>query len=499
VHKLAQSVLGYIRNNDLIQAGDRVGVAVSGGADSTGLLRLMLELKDELGIVLSVVHLNHMLRGADSDGDEQFVRELSCKHGLEIISESRNAKEHASARKPSLEASARELRYEFFRCALQSDLNRIATAHTLEDQAETVLLKLTRGAGTRGLAGIYPKVTLSPLRSEPCKAAVTDQPLTITRTRTDSLLGNAFEDRPIIRPLLATRRSQLREYVAEIGQDWREDATNQDLRHSRNRIRHEILPRLERELNPSLCEVLAGTAEIARAEEEYWVSETDRLVPDVWHRDASGAYLKRSALNVHPLAVRRRLVRAAAESLGIGLEFGHVQEVLSLEHEGSCAELPEGWIVTCHRDRLEFRKTCNKSENDNFASYEYELSIPGRIAVPEAGIELQTLLLNGSGQTERYSAQDVVDPKLLSHALTVRNWRAGERFWPAHTKEPKKIKELLQDKHIIGTEKALWPVVTTGVATREEVIWVRGFGVRRDLQAGALPGVLIREVKKDQE
>jgi tRNA(Ile)-lysidine synthase len=266
VHKLAQSVLGYIHKHDLLRPGDRVGIAVSGGADSVALLRLMLELQDELGIVVSVVHLNHKLRGAESDADEEFVSSLAATHCLEIFAESSDIKRHAAQKKLSLEAAAREARYEFFSRALQSAVNPVATAHTLDDQAETVLLKLMRGAGTRGLAGIYPQRA-------------------ITKGDLDLDLTAISKNPAIIRPLLGSRRSQVREYLAEIRQTWREDASNQDLRHTRNRIRREILPLLEQKVSSAVCETLAESAEIARAEEVYWAREVERFLPEIWKAD----------------------------------------------------------------------------------------------------------------------------------------------------------------------------------------------------------------------
>ena len=480
MHKLTQSVLAYICKCDLLRPGDRVGIAVSGGADSVALLRLMLELRDELGIVPSVVHLNHKLRGADSDADEQFVRELAETHGLEVTVQSRDVKAFAAEKKLSLEAAAREVRYEFFGSALQSKVNRIATAHTLDDQAETVLLKLARGAGTRGLAGIYPKVAIS-------KKAVSRQPSAISKNQPDL---DRRQHKTIIRPLLRSRRSQLREYLAEIGQTWREDASNLDLRHTRNRVRHEILPRLEHEVNPSVCEVLAETAEIARGEEEYWTNEVSSLLPQVWNADERGGILRLKSFESMPLAVRRRLIRAAGESLGVTLEFGHVEETLAHQSDGSTVVLPEEWVVTRHGDELGFRKV-----GQPFSDYQLEFSVPGRITVAEAGIELETVVVNGNNETQQYDPQHLVDSRFAQKRWVVRNWRAGERFWPAHTKEPKKIKELLQDRHITGEEKQRWPVIVCG----DEILWVKGLGVRRDFQANRNEGVLIRDLEGRQK
>src|SRR6266478_6586960 len=156
VETLAQRVTGYIRRHKLLNPGDRVGVAVSGGADSIALLRLLLELRSELGIVLSVVHFNHKLRGLESDEDEAFVSHLAREHKLVFHATSADVKEEAAAQGLSLEAAARELRYGFFQQLVEPDaedrsqLDKVATGHTLDDQAETVLMRMLRGSGMRG-------------------------------------------------------------------------------------------------------------------------------------------------------------------------------------------------------------------------------------------------------------------------------------------------------------------------------------------------------------
>ena len=162
MHPLAHKLLEHIRRLELLQAGDRAGIAVSGGSDSVALLRLLLEIRSEIGLVLSVVHFNHKLRGPESDEDEAFVDQLAREHQLELHSTNADVKAEAGAEGSSLEATARELRYQFFTDLVAPDeqghsrLNKVATGHTLDDQAETVLMRVVRGTGMRGLAGIYP-------------------------------------------------------------------------------------------------------------------------------------------------------------------------------------------------------------------------------------------------------------------------------------------------------------------------------------------------------
>jgi tRNA(Ile)-lysidine synthase len=439
VQSLGQTVLAYIRKHELLKAADRVGVAVSGGADSVALLRLLLELRKEIGIVLSVVHFNHKLRGAESEEDERFVAELARRHKLELGHESGDVAAHAAEKHLSLETAAREMRYRYFRQLLvEGPLNRIATGHTLDDQAETVLLKIVRGAGGRGLAGIYPRLLVH---------------------------GSQFSDSSIIRPLLGTRRRELEAYLLGLGQSWREDKSNRDLRHMRNRVRHGILPRLERYLNPAVREALAETAEIARGEEEYWEKEVSRVLPLVWR--ATGV-LNLSLLEAWPLALQRRVVRAATEALGLRLDFQHVEEILALRStRAASTALPDGWVVSRRKGELCFE---SKPETPEKTEYEYRLSLPGSVEVRETQSRFEAVLVSGN-TSEGYNPEDLIDRTLLAAELKVRNWRPGDRFWPAHTKAAKKIKELLQERQVTGPERKLWPVVVSGA----DVVWVRGF------------------------
>jgi len=442
VRTLPQSVLDYVRREELLRAGDRLGLAVSGGADSVALLRIMLELREELGIVLAVVHFNHKLRGAEAEADAEFVARLAHRHDLPLHAGTGDVAAHARGQHLSTEAAARELRYQYFRGLFAANtLNRIATGHTLDDQAETVLLRIVRGAGTRGLVGIYPNVINSQLLVH----------------------GSQFS---VVRPLLGTRRKLLEAYLGELEQDWREDSSNRDLRHARNRVRHGILPRLERTLNPAVRETLAETADVARAEEDYWQTEVARALPKVWQEQR---ILRADRLRALPLALRRRVVRAAAESLGLKLEFHHVEEILDVDPRGPrSAMLPVGWQLSVTNEGLQFERPAATADSD----YEYKLAVPGTIRVAEIGACFEAVLVPGSAATG-YNPDQMLEPALLQKDLTVRNWRAGDRYWPSHSKAPKKIKELLQERKVTGSERRLWPVVVSG----QEIVWVRGFPV----------------------
>ena len=533
MHDLAQNVRDYIRRQKLLKPGDRVGVAVSGGVDSVALLRLLVELRKELGIVITVVHFNHKLRGAESDTDEKFVASLAREHKLRFHSSSTDVAAHAATEHMSVETAARELRYKFFRELLCSEtagkispdkasLDKVATGHTLDDQAETVLMRLIRGAGTRGLAGIYPKLSVptglweesaqhSALRNQPedrSQASGSGRKGESSRPPEEKQAQGAGATEPaIIRPLLALKRKDLEAYLASLGQGWRNDSSNRDLYFTRNRVRHGILPRLERYLNPAVREALAETAEIARAEEEYWEHEVERLIRATWipvaaaerrQRDigatnkASGGALKLELLRQLPIALQRRLVRSAGELLGLQLEFRPVEEILRIAAGGPrSASLPNGWSVVRRKQELRFELAVGAG-NDN-PEYEYPLSVPGRVKVPETAtiFEAEAVLMGNSSAS--HNPDHLLDTSALAKELRVRNWRPGDRFWPAHTKSPKKIKELLQELHIAQPQRKLWPVVVSN----DEIVWLRGFPASSKLRpkADANQAVVIREVR----
>jgi tRNA(Ile)-lysidine synthase len=294
----------------LLKAGERVCVAVSGGADSTALLVAMAEARADWGVVLSAAHVHHGLRGADADADEVFVRELCGQLDVPLTVFRVDTAERMAARGEGLEEAARELRYD----ALHGlDVDAVATAHTLNDQAETVVMKMLRGAWTEGLAGIAAVVQGS---------------------------GKV----KIVRPMLGVRRAEVEAFLRERGQAWREDASNKDLGLMRNRVRHVLMPML-REFNPKVDEALARTAGIARDEESFWQAEVERvlaqvLLPGKPVRGGGRAVstsvgeescsLEIARLAAMTSALRRRVVRAAAKTMGVRLSAEETAKVLAL-------------------------------------------------------------------------------------------------------------------------------------------------------------------------
>jgi tRNA(Ile)-lysidine synthase len=302
----------------LLRAGERLCVAVSGGADSVAMLLAFTEAntvspqnKEALGVVLSAAHVHHGLRGSEADIDESFVRELCARLDVPLTVFRVDTAARQSAEGEGLEEAARELRYAALRGL---EVDAVATAHTLDDQAETVIMKLLRGAWTEGLGGISESVQSAPAGPR------------------------------LIRPMLAVRRVEVEGFLRERGQPWREDASNNDLSLTRNRVRRELMPVL-RSFNPAADEALARVATIARDEEAHWEQEVGRVLQQVMlpGRPVRGGgravgtavgeascAVELDRLRTMSAAVRRRVVRAMARSVGARMTFEETAKVLAL-------------------------------------------------------------------------------------------------------------------------------------------------------------------------
>ena len=398
---LEQRVLDFIRQSRMASPGDRVGIAVSGGADSVALLRLLESLRLELGVTLLVIHFDHMLRGAESDRDASFVEELARARGLEFVSAREDVRAAATLNAGNIEETARHLRYGFFERILASQkATRVAVAHTADDQAETVLARMIRGTGLTGLASIYPVV--------------------------DSPSGGT-----IVRPLLHIRRQELRDYLQECGQEWREDATNADQSRLRARIRAQLLPILERDFSPAIVQHLGDLARFAREEESFWSALVeDRLAK--YARITSNSH-SHNTLSIGardlllPLALAgsgeqaaapparaltERLIRRLYEKVrGDRRELSarHVEQVIRLAAEstsGKRLRLPGRIAVERVFDDITFSRISQESVKQEYdrqdrasfahetktepASYQYVVDLPASGATTVAVPELST-------------------------------------------------------------------------------------------------------------
>jgi tRNA(Ile)-lysidine synthase len=413
-----ERVAGSISRYNMFGAAEPVGVAVSGGADSIFLLYALRELEPSRRLL--VLHLNHRLRGAESDADAEFVQAQAEALGLPF--EMRSVEVGAAA--GNLEEMGRRARLAFFSEVIgRGGIRRIATGHTLDDQAETVLYRLIRGAGTQGLRGILP----------------------VTREG-------------LVRPLLECRRTEIEAWLRERGLLWREDSTNRDTRFVRNRIRHQILPELERDYNPRIHDTLARVAEIALDEEAYWEAELARLAPRVLCRHDDAVLIDVNLLQNLPLAIVRRLVRhALAEIRGDtrAICAAHVEEVLDLVGRrggNGRIDLPGVEVVrSFHTLRIAEKPDPRVSGN--------------------RPIPLEVI--------ERYNEGGKIDADTVPCGAGLRAWLPGDRLElsPGHTV---KLKELFQRARIPVWERQNWPVLASG----SDVIWTRRFGVGAKYAAG---------------
>lgn len=399
----------------MLSPGQRVGVAVSGGPDSVCLLAVLRHLAPAYGVTLSVVHLNHQLRGAASDDDARFVADLAQAHGLIL---------HATTRAVGpTEDDARQARLAYFAELRAAGLvDRIATGHTQDDQAETVLFRLLRGSSPSGLAGILP-------------------------TTREGL----------IRPLLDVSRAEVCAYLREHGFDWRIDASNADPRFARNRIRHHLLPALTRDWNASLPAQLARTAEIARDEDTFLHS----LVPPPL-TDGEAVYIPTTLIDN---ALRRRQVRWAVDHLaGSQLDFRHVEAIAALfaPSLGSGRLQVPGIDVMRSFDWVRFARLALTGTRN----WSRPLPVPGFVSLSAGGLttSLGAAMIEG----------DCFDSDAAGPHLVLRNWRPGDAYSPVGS-----LKERFETERIPLWERRNWPIITAG----EEIVWSKRFGVGERFRA----------------
>jgi tRNA(Ile)-lysidine synthase len=429
-------------DTSLLKPGLRLAVGVSGGADSVALLRALAERSSQFGLVLHAAHLHHGLRGAEADGDLEFVRRLAADLAVPFHAARVDAGDEAEKAGESIEEAARRLRYLWFRKLLsETPLDAIATAHTHDDQAETVCAKFLRGAWTEGLSGIHPVVE--------------------------------FPEGRVVRPLLGATRAEIEAYLKALGQQWREDSSNRDAAFTRNRIRHELLPLLEG-WNPQLRDHLAQMAVLARDEEAWWQAEMVRLGPQILMsgkpvRGGGRAAGDGLAVDVTRLAglapaLQRRLLRYAAEQLGAALDFPSTEALRSLALEGRAGqrrELAQG--LRAERTPRELRLTVEAISSSGAADTvpDYAGSIPGEIAGQAFGVRLRVEVVADQGSDDS------------ARTATLRNWRPGDRVRLRYSGGPRKVKEVLERLRVTGSNRAIWPVLEV----EGRIVWMKGVEV----------------------
>lgn len=431
-----------MRRSELFRAGERVGVAVSGGPDSVLLLEFLRQLAREKGLVLAVVHFNHHLRGAESDQDERFVGGLAQRYGLEFFRGGADVARLAREKHRNLEATARELRYRFFFSLVnRGRLDKVATAHTANDQAETVFLRLLRGTGTRGLGGIYP------------------------------VLGGK-----IVRPFLSLRRAEIQLELEKRKLEFRFDSTNQDPRLRRNKIRLELFPWLEERFNVDIVPLLKELSDRARDDEDYLETQA-REHAHAWRvREGAEEKIPLRPFAGFPPAIARRVLRQmilAAHGSLQGITHRHIEALRRLAagaQSGRSLVLPGKLVARREFDWLIIGPQAERLAQTHYC---YGLEPPAEVSVPQLGVTLRFKIVSPEelGRAYNKRGEACLDRQKLGGGLVLRNWRAGDRFQPPGCGKPLKLKELFRQRKIPLAQRKLWPVLESD----REIVWVRGF------------------------
>ncbi|MDF2520012.1 MAG: tRNA(Ile)-lysidine synthetase [Clostridia bacterium] len=431
-------VKAYISKYNMLSPGDSVVVGVSGGADSLCLLHVLNTIKDEIGIKIFAVHLNHQFRGADADADAQFVEDICKSWNIPYRIESFDVPGYSKESGLSPEEAGREIRYKLFREAKDEiSANKVAVAQNLNDNIETILMRLLRGTGLEGLKGID---------------AVRDD---------------------IIRPLLDTDRASIEEYCRQNGLQPRVDKTNLKPIYLRNKIRLELIPYLKESFNPNIGESLIRLSQIIKEENDYLEQQTDMLINELVKFDNQKASVQIKDLKVLHEAMQKRLIRRIIEkSTGTlnGFEYKHFQGVLELldKSTGAALELPKNLKAYISYENLILSK---KIENHHKKCY-YKLNYDYDNKIDEADLKLSVTKVDRSQLTSIPKRNDTVyiDASKVKQELIIRNRQSGDMFSPIGMKGSKKLKDYFIDKKIPRENRDNILLIADG----NEVVWIVG-------------------------
>lgn len=448
---MLRTVQHTIQKHALLRPGDRVLIAVSGGADSVALAYALHFLKKQYRISITLAHLNHRIRGRAADQDAQFVKELAWRLGLHCVQGKTDVPRMACEQGVSLEMAARESRYEFLeRTAREVGANCIATAHTSDDQVETVLLKLTRGAGPQGVSGIPYCAERRGLR--------------------------------ILRPCRDVTHAEAVRFLRRYGLTWREDKSNLDMTFLRNRVRHQILPLLESKLNPQVRRAILRTAELLREENE-WL---DSIARGLWSECVESA--KRNELSVEklnslPRAARRRILRLWLVAGGVdadqlGFETIENIERLLVAPRGTRAVPISGALRVVRRYK---KLTLEKHSISAGGAFHERIAVPGETVLPDHGLRIVTkwaigvIQQRGAHVGDLPAAASLGAEVLRRSSLHVRSWKAGDRIHPLGMSGSCKLQDLFVDQKVPRDRRDRIPVFEC----RGDIVWIPSYRIAR--------------------
>lgn len=430
---LKEKALKTIKKYLMLQQGDSVLIGLSGGPDSVCLTLILDELKEYFNLSLHALYVNHGLRPKENREEEDFCRRFCEGQGIKFYTEAVAAKQHSEAMKINLQEAARELRYDAFeRLAHKVNAAVIAVAHNADDQAETVLMRLIRGSGRKGLSGIPP------------------------------VRGN------IIRPLIDITREDIELFLSGKNISFMTDPSNLKSDYSRNRLRLEVFPLLKDE-NPSVIESINRTAEILRGEDDYLEIQTTKTMMRLITRktDESIELFLIPLMNIER-AILRRILRRVLSEIGAvrGIELVHIDDIIHLIKEcrsGDSINLPKGIRALKGYSTLLFtRETIEGLKMQ-------DIDIPGEIILGGTGLKLVSQLIDKQEETDGRDTA-VFDYDSLTLPLQVRMRKDGDYFYPAGFGKRKKLQDFFVDEKVPREQRDTVPIIVSG----EDIIWVAG-------------------------
>ncbi|MDV2989045.1 MAG: tRNA lysidine(34) synthetase TilS [Dehalogenimonas sp.] len=439
MRQLEKWVLDFITGHRLVSRGERVVAAVSGGADSVCLLSILHKYQTELGITLAVAHLDHGLRGAESDADAEFVRALAARLDLPAVITRRDVTAYQAEYRLTPEEAAREVRYQFLSEVAESGgATSVAVAHTKSDHVETVMLHLLRGSGLSGLVGLKEAVTLRYKRIECLQ---------------------------IIRPLICLTRAEVETYCRLAGLEFRTDSTNESLTPTRNRIRRQLLPEIRRDFNPRIDEALDRLSQLAADEQDFISGEAGCAAEKLIIRQSGLAVIdQRGLAALHPALRRSVLKQALAEALGSpkDIEAGHIEDMMDIAagNAGRAIDLPAGLVFAAGYGELYLGRDLAGLNPLPPLEGEYRLNIPG--VTEFSGRRVTAEIIDNTG--DRPAAEGMVmlmDYDKAGGDLTVRARRPGDRFQPQGMSQEKKLKDYFIDARVPRPWRDRVPVVVS--------------------------------------
>ncbi|MFN8453725.1 MAG: tRNA lysidine(34) synthetase TilS [Anaerolineae bacterium] len=482
---LVDKIAHFCQRHALLAQPDRIVVGVSAGPDSLCLLHMLNTLRSSLNLTLIITHLNHQLRGLESEADEAFVQQLAARWQIPVVVERQDVAALAAQRKQSLEETARQVRYDFlWRAAAEARATKIAVGHTADDQVETVLMHFLRGSGLAGLRGMLPITPIAALRLH----------------STDIPSSSDLPPPNLIRPLLETSRREVEAYCRQHGLTPRQDSSNQDITFFRNRLRHHLIPLLET-YNPNLRQILQHTAKVVSAEVEFLTEQLDHVWPQlVQHESNESIEINLPLWLALPLALKRSTLRRAVYTLRRSLRdinFEHIETAIAIIETGQVgaqATLPQGLMLSRGYHTFTIATTGELADFLPAAfptlakNQTIDLNLPGVTPLPPGNWHLRATFVPADQFTlpepnQIDSWEAYFDAEAVGVKLSLRGRQPGDTFAPLGLEgRRQKVNEFMINQKI----PAAWRDYVPLLVAHDQILWVCGYRVAEQVRVSPL-------------